>query len=505
MMLRNFQLLAILSFIVLAACATTPPKDKPEPGPEPTDGPTIGGIKHDAKTAEQFIRRYEQLRVGLVNYIEPRNVKLNGHELSGDGVVFRLNLTGDNGAFHKAAVDLAVELMEKNGWDEVQLQEENSAVGHLASVKFESLGMPVDAHPGAHMPVRVVLVGDATDISGGYMYPTPIRNSAGRTVAYFRGGYLPHIPEPGEPWRDSEGKELPPGTLPLLEKRETAGRIGYILREGFQITSSASADDLIADTIELPLSRDIIDEATGQVKETIYPLSVELVPEVVKELDKELAAANIPCRVRADGPHKIIVTPTGVREMSLRQIQDAIENVKVTIRPRSNVIIMFDEELYRVAIYGPGAKRFLISSLNLVIDPFSENAVDRETGRPVKPYPLPFRVRCEVVKRAERGTSGLYGVPTPGNPDPDGNKGEVRLAWSLRNDAGNVISEGDETLPSTDISDILRHLWVRGMGPREVLGFCVRAKEAFALAADLGFNYRKVDLAKLAAGNPGDG
>ncbi len=492
MMNRLARVLPCLCVVLLfSACVSGP-------GPvDDGDGLLINGIRHNEKTAEQFIRRFDHLRVGFVNYIEPRNVKLNGHDLTGDGVVFRLDNTGDTGAFHLAAVELAVELMEKNGWDQAQLQEENSAVGHLATVRIESLGMPVDARPGQHLPVRVVLVGDATSISGGYLYPTPIRNSAGRTVAVFKGGYLPLIPDPprrGDRWLDENGVELPPGVRPLLEKRETAGRIGFILREGFVIVASVASDDLIADTIDLPLEREVIDPMTNEVQQKIYPLSAELVPDVARELESELIAAGVQCRVRMDGPRKLVVTPLGVRELTLRQILDIIENIKVTIRPRSNIIVMFDDELHRVVIYGPMARRFLIEGVNLVIDPLSEGRKDPQSGKLLEPLPSAFRVRCEVLERASRGRSGLYGVPTPENATPDGHKGKVKLAWSRRNERDQVIAEGTDVLESADISDILRHLWTRGMGPNEVLGFCVRAKEAYAIAAELAFNYRKADV-----------
>ena len=36
------------------------------------------------------------------------------------------------------------------------------------------------------------------------------------------------------------------------------------------------------------------------------------------------------------------------------------------------------------------------------------------------------------------------------------------------------------------------------MGPREVLAFIVEADQSLALSAELGFNYRKVDLEALA-------
>ncbi len=73
----------------------------------------------------------------------------------------------------------------------------------------------------------------------------------------------------------------------------------------------------------------------------------------------------------------------------------------------------------------------------------------------------------------------------------------MRLSWSTWDKKGNMQDDGVDELDSSDFTDILRFLWTRGMGPREVLAFVVEAEQSFGLAAELGFNYRKVDLDKL--------
>jgi hypothetical protein len=82
---------------------------------------------------------------------------------------------------------------------------------------------------------------------------------------------------------------------------------------------------------------------------------------------------------------------------------------------------------------------------------------------------------------------------------PDGHQGRVRLAWSRWDSRGRMLEEGTEELDTTDISEILRHLWTRGMGPRGVLAFVHEAIEMFAISAERGFNYLTVDLDELVA------
>ena len=60
-----------------------------------------------------------------------------------------------------------------------------------------------------------------------------------------------------------------------------------------------------------------------------------------------------------------------------------------------------------------------------------------------------------------------------------------------------MLKSGSDELDTSDFTDILRYLWTKGMGPREVLGFVYEAESSFAISAELGFNYRKVDLSSL--------
>ena len=493
--------------LLLAACASTPTSN----GGSPDDvGFTLNGVVHSRATAERFIIRKLAYEAGLVNYVDPRRAKLVTRELTGESVVFRLDNTGDRSEFHQATIERASELALALAWPDVMIDQEQDREGHLAYVRVESIGMPADVGRGTTLPVRIVCIGDATDIRGGYLYRTPVKNKLGRTIAVWEGGYLPAAGElPGQrdgkpvknPLIDSRtGKQaIDPDTQEpqweeALERRQSLGRATYILREGFKISTTVPSDELSAESIELPMDR-IIDESENSYA---YPVSADLVPELIRGIEEAMKAKGVACRVEAEGIKKLIVTPLGVREKSLQQVFDDLQTIKLEFVPRNHVIIVFDEELQRVVLYGPLSRRFLIDDVQLGTDPFTVGTFDPQTGKPRKPEELPFKVSCRVIQRAKPGKSGQYGVADEegraAHVKPDGDKGKVHLSWTLRDKDGSLINEGEEDLDSADIADILRHLWMRGMGPREVLGFCVVAKDKPALLAELGFNPRRVRI-----------
>jgi hypothetical protein len=185
--------------------------------------------------------------------------------------------------------------------------------------------------------------------------------------------------------------------------------------------------------------------------------------------------------------------PLGVREKSLDEVFEDLQAVSITFTPRNSVIIVFDDDRQRVVLYGPVERRFLFDDVTLGTDPFTLDSVDPVTHKARPPQQLPFKVTCRVLRRAQPGKSGKYGIPTQADVDagvkPDGDKGAVHLNWSLETSA--LSREGEIDLESSDIADVLRYLWAQGMAPREVVGFCVVAKDKPALLAELGFNPRR--------------
>lgn len=492
------QRLALFLLVILIAACTGPgtgPDGGHDPGGhEPDEGDAgLSGVtrfSHTEKEARQFVRRFESLSVGLVNYIDPTRTELISREFSAESVIFRLDSTGDTGPLWTAANDRAAEMTDDYGWPAAELINEYAPDGHMALVKLESIGIPAGARTGDLIPVRITLAGNATDIRGGYVYKTPLRNRQGRTIAMLKQGYLPMAPEKAV---TAEQKQ----EAALLERRDSGGKAAFIYRAGVQLVANVGAGELTADKIVMPLSREI-EPGKGEFKRT---LSAELVPQVLPQIEKAMKDLGTPCQAVYDA-NNIVVTPLGVRELTLRQVFERIQSLRVTITPRSNVVIIFDDAVMRIALYGPAQHRMLIRDFALTVDPFTRN----KPG--VKPQPLHFRVSCQIVSRAEPGKSGRYGIPNAEEAKagltPDGNLGQVRLSWSRWNRDGDRAAEGTDTLNSTDLSDVLRFLWTRGMNPAEALGFVLEANDALALACELGFNWRKLDINRLATEGTGD-
>ena len=498
---RLLSLTAIV--LVIAACGTTPPANNSnEPNPE--NGEAVSRdhqkLSHSEEEANKFIRRYEALSVGFVNYFDPARTELVSREFSAETVVFQLGETGDTGMLLNATAERAVELMEKNGWNESEISSEAAYEGHLALVEVESIGIPAGARTGDYIPVRIRLKGNAHDVRGGFVYPTPLRNNLGRTVAILERGYLPFN---ADKYFDDKGKrienpELGPDESPLTNEQiqdsfncvrhDNPGGITFTLRGAVKLVADVSDDELVADRIILPLTREI--EEGGFVKE-VRTLSPELIPDAIDSIEKGMADEGLTVKVATRDKH-LVVTPIGVRDETLRQVYEKLKGIRVSLKPRNNVIVVFDEQNYRVAVYGPPKHRFMLDTVTLNTDPFTRS--ER------KPYILPFRVSCRVLERAEPGRSGKYGMPDAENRNPDGNKGRVRLSWTTYDEDGDLDEEGSTELDSTDFTDILRFLWTKGMKPREVLAFVYEAQQTFAISAELGLNYLKVDLDRLAAG-----
>lgn len=491
--------------IVLASCGTTPPADNS--GKRPASDENVSRdharLTHSEEEAARFIRRYEALSVGFVNYFDPARTELISRAFSAETVVFQLGETGDTGMLLDATAERAVELMEKNGWSEAEISNEAAYEGHLALVEVESIGIPAGAKTGDYIPVRVRLRGNAYDIRGGFVYTTPLRNNLGRTVAILERGYLPLN---ADKYFDEQGNiiepDLDPEEYPLtreqiedarnLERHDVPGGITFTLRTGVKLVADVSDDELVADRIILPMTREV--EERGRIRE-VRTLSPELVPDAVDSIVEGMAEQGLTVKAVARDKH-IVVTPIGVRDETLRQVYEKLKSVRVKLKPRNNVIVIFDEENHRVAVYGPLQHRFLISTVTLNSDPFTRDSK--------KPYILPFRVSCRVLERAEPGRSGKYGVPDADDVrrgvDPDGHKGRVRLSWTTYDKNGDLDEEGSLELDTTDFTDILRVLWTKGMKPYEVLAFILEAQQTFAISAELGLNYMKVDLDKLAEG-----
>jgi hypothetical protein len=490
--------------LLFAACTGSPTTDNSADNGNPDEdaGPrSATRLTHSQREAEAFIRRYPSLAVGLVNYFEPARAELISREFSADTIIFQLDATGDTGLLFDATLDRAAELTVKNGWPDSEILNESATDGHVALVTVESIGVPAGARTGDYIPVRIRLQGNAYDIRAGFVYPTPLRNRLGRTVAILERGYLPLN---ADKYFDKNGgiianPRIEPDEEPLtreqiedarnLERRDTPGGVSFILRKGCKLVADVSDDELVADHIVLPLTREV--EEAGR-KRYIRTMSGELVPDAMASIEREMRKEGIEVKVEAQGDN-LVITPIGVREQTLRQIFELLKGIRVELHPRNSVIVVFDEDRFRVAVYGPVKHRFLLDTVTLTTDPFT-----RGSGNP---YQLPFRVSCRLLQAADPGKSGKYGIPDAEDVKrgvtPDGHKGRVRLSWSTWDADGDMKTDGVDELESSDFTDILRFLWTRGMGPREVLGFVVEAEQSFALAAELGFNYRKVDLDRL--------
>ncbi len=480
--MKAFISLTIL--LLLAACTT--PASGGQETPQ-TGTPRAWKATHSPEEAERFIRRFEGLRVGLVNYFHPGKVELISREFTAETVVFRLNSTGDTGAFHEAAVDLAV-TMADTLWERTSVANEVIKESHLATITIRSIGIPSNAKAGDEIPVRIEVKGNATDIHGGYVYMTPLRNRLGRTVALLQEGYLPFslrgVPEEDitPEMRQDSGK---------LERRHGATGPWFLLRTGVHLAADVLTDDLVSDQIILPLLREV--QANDQ---TVRSIPADMIPDIMADISRQMEADGMPVKV-AHEPGKLIITPLGVREVSLKQIYDRIRQLRVEYKPRNSLLIMFDDDLFRIAIYGPIEQRFLIDHVALTTDPLTRNNPDGA-------HQMPFRVSCRLLQRAQAGRSGKFGIPDADDEargvKPDGHSGKVRLTWS-RWEGSRMIAEDIEELETSDISEILRHLWVRGMGPREVLAFVYEADRAFAINAELGYNYHTI---RLDEGSPTD-
>lgn len=498
------RLIPFLALCLLLAACTNPQPANNASNNAPANGegnPRNGVPLTPEEEANAFIRRYPSLAVGLVNYFEPNRVELISREFLAETIVFQLDATGDTGLLFDATLDRAAELTDKNGWPDSEILNETATEGHIALVTVESIGVPAGARTGDYIPVRIRLQGNAYDIRAGFVYPTPLRNKLGRTLAILERGYLPLN---ADKYFDTDGKIIPnpplePGEELLtreqiedarnLERRDTPGGVSFILRKGCKLVADVSDDELVADHIVLPLLREV--EEAGRKKD-VRTMSAELVPDAIASIEREMAKEGVVVKVAAQG-NNLVVTPIGIREQTLRQVFELLSGIRVELQPRNNVIVVFDEQNKRVAVYGPVKHRFLLDTVSLTTDPFT-----RGSG---VPYQLPFRVSCRLLEAADPGKSGKFGIPDGDDVKrglkPDGHKGRVRLSWSTWDKKGNMEDDGVDELDSSDFTDILRFLWTRGMGPREVLAFVVEAQQSFALTAELGFNYRKVDLDKL--------
>jgi hypothetical protein len=464
----------LMTLLLLGACAGTP--NNP-------DTARSGGESraHTSEEAEQFIRRFEAFRVGLVNYYDITGVEYVSRSFKGDTVVFRLDNTGDSGPFHEAAAELAAELAVLHGWEDAGAADEVERLGRLATVRLESIGIPAGAQAGDMIPVRVTMIGNGTDIHGGYVYETPLVNTLGRTVAVLQQGYLPFDLRSMDPQDiTDEHRE----DAKNLERRDTLVGSSFILRNAVRLGSDVATDDLTSDQIILPLRRRVEgDKMVPTLDDS------RLRRDVKAEIERLMEREGVPVQVD-ESPGRLVVKPVGVREQSLRQVHDILQSLQIEVRPHSRVAITFDDDRGRVAIYGEPRYRMLIGSINLTTDPFTRSHST--------PYQLPFRVSCRVLERAEPGTSGKFGIPDADDVrdgvTPDGHMGRVRLAWSRWDRRGRMLREGTDEIATTDISLILRHLYTRGMDPRGVLAFVAEAVDSMAISADLGFNYRTIDL-----------
>jgi hypothetical protein len=99
------------------------------------------------------------------------------------------------------------------------------------------------------------------------------------------------------------------------------------LRKGVELAADVQTDDLSSDQIILPLER----EYRGG--NTTRSITAELVPEIMRDITQQMRELGSPVKVEHE-IGKLIITPLGVRELSLRQVYEQIESLRVEIKPR---------------------------------------------------------------------------------------------------------------------------------------------------------------------------
>ncbi|MHC4839444.1 MAG: hypothetical protein ACYTDT_00590 [Planctomycetota bacterium] len=485
-MMRYFWTFALL--LILAGCTTT----EAPTNSGTANGGDNNGVKYarTAEEAEQFVRRYPALSTGLVNYFNPADVELLERRFSGETIVFRLDNTGDGGILYTAAIERAAEFAEEYHWPQEDMNYESPGATeyHVALVRFESMSIPAGAQAGDTIPVKIILQGDASDIRGGYIYPTPMRNKAGKTVGFFKKGYLPFNPDK---YGEGELTEEQIEDARNLTKIEAPGRTTFILRDTVTLAAEVTIDDLSSDQIILPLMRDVeVWDKDRYVSRRVRTLSADLVPDVLAEIIKGMKKEGFEVEAQQIGD-KLVVTPTGIHEETLRQIKEKLESLRVTVAPKNNVVIVFDENKGQISVFGPARHRFLYGDVFLTTDPFTRNRKGK------KQHSLKFRLSCRIVERAEPGKTRKYGHDDGSGEPVDGHPGKTKLSWTRYNQKNEVVEERVDLLDTTDVSDILRHLWTCGISPYGALAFVFEAKSNLALTAELGLNYRKVDFDAL--------
>lgn len=487
--MRYFWTLTIL--LALAGCSNTRSKPGNSGGDNP-DGQKKIEYTRTPEEAAQFIRRYPSLGTGIVNYFDPAEVKLLERRFSGETVIFRLDNTGDGGVLYTAAIERAAEFADKYHWPQEAMNYESPGATeyHVALVGFESMSIPTGAKAGDFIPVRIYLRGDASDIRGGFLYPTPLRNKAGKTVGFVKKGYLPLNPDKYE---EGELTAEQIEDAKNLTFTEVDGSTTIVLRNTVILAADVSLDDLSSDQIILPLKRDVTvyDAELGRyVERRVKSLSADLVPDVLAEIKRGMKKHGFDV-VAEHIDDQIVVTPTGVYEETLRQIKEVLESLRVTVSPKNNIVIVFNENNGEISVFGPPRHRFLYGDVFLTTDPFTRNRKGKI------PHSLRFRLSCRVTERAVAGESRKYGHDDGKGGLVDGHPGKIRLSWTRYDMKNELIEEGVDVLNTTDVSDILRHLWTRGISPYEALAFVYEAKSNMSLTVEMGLNYRAFDFDAL--------
>ncbi|MCF6227068.1 MAG: hypothetical protein L3J82_00135 [Planctomycetes bacterium] len=440
--------------------------------------------------AAQFIRRYPALQTGLINYFDPADIELLERHFNGETVIFRLDNTGDGDALYNVAIDRAAEFAEKYHWpaEDMDYESPGATEFHVALIGFESMSIPAGAKAGDTIPVRIYLRGNASDIRGGFVYPTPMCNKAGKTVAFIKKGYLPFNIEKFKKGELTAEQIADANNLTVEYKN---GDTVIILRNTVTLASDVTIDDLSSDQIILPLIRNVdVWENSKYVRLSIRTLAADLVPDVMRGIKKGMAEKGF--EVEGIEVHqKIVITPVGIYEETLRQIKEHVESLRITVAPKNNVVIVFDEEKGQISVFGPARHRFLYGDVFLTTDPFTRERADR------KPHPLRFRLSCRIIERAVAGKSRRYGFDNGKGGLVDGHPGKTKLSWTRYNSKNEMIEDGVDILETTDVSDILRHLWTKGISPYGALAFVYEAKTNMALTAEMGINYRKLNLDDL--------
>ncbi len=474
--------------LLIAGCTSTDTPNNTGDGSDDNKKP-IKRTRTEEEAA-QFIRRYPALQAGLINYFDPADIELLERRFNGETIIFRLDNTGDGGALYRVAIDRAAEFAEKYHWpaEDMDYESPGATEYHVASIGFESMSIPAGAKAGDTIPVRIFLRGNASDIRGGFVYPTPMRNKAGKTVGFVKKGYLPFNIEKFKKG-ELTAEQVADARNLTVEYRN--GDTVIILRNTVILASDVTIDDLSSDQIILPLVRNVdIWENGKYVKRRIRTLSADLVPDVMREIKKGMAEKGFEVEV-IEFNQKIVITPTGIYEETLRQIKEHVESLRMTVAPKNNVVIVFDEEKGQISIFGPIRHRFMYGDVFLTTDPFTRERADR------KPHPLRFRLSCRVIERAVAGKSRKYGFDNGKGGLVDGHSGKTKLSWTRYNAKNEMIEDGVDILETTDVSDILRHLWTKGISPYGALAFVYEAKSNMALTAEMGINYRKLNMDDL--------